>query len=196
MDLSLFVRPGERITAALWNKLVDACRCARILPGDGIQLRRTPDGTLISCSTWKPWNHPFKVSLSGNAATINKGLVDGIEPAIKGTPISGEPDTGQGAIKPPPKLEFKQPKLDKEGRGWIAVEILCDKKLWKTQSAEMVQVSDFKTDDPLKGLHPIAMLRQRANGSLALFQIEFFNLQHRANVLTDGKTARHFFWPA
>src|SRR5438067_9431749 len=104
MDLSLFVRPGERITAALWNKLVGACRSARILAGDGIRLRQTPDGTLISASVWQPWNHPFKVSLSGTSATINRGWVNGIEPKIKDVPIGGDQESG----KPQPKLEFKE----------------------------------------------------------------------------------------
>jgi hypothetical protein len=191
MDLSLFVRPGQRITAVLWNKLVTACRAARILAGDGIRLRHTPDGTLISCSTWKPWNHPFKVSFSGTSATINRGLVGGIEPTIKDVPIGGDEESG----KAQPRLEFKQPKLDEEGRGWIAIEVTCEQKEWKVASAETVQVADLKSDDASKALHPIAMLRQRANGSLVLFQIEFFNLQHRADVRASGD-ARHFFWPA
>lgn len=193
MDLSLFVRPGERITASIWNKLVTAGRAVRILAGDGIRLRKTPDGTLISCSTWKPWNHPFKVSLSGTSATINRGLVGGIEPKIKDVPIGGDEVNG----KPQPKLEFKEPKLDKDGRGWIAVEVTCDKEQqWGVKSATVVQVAELKSDDPLKARHPIAMLRRSKAGSLSLFQITFFNLQHRADVRETGKAARHFFWPA
>ncbi len=193
MDISLFVRPGERITAALWNKLVAAGRACRLISGDGIRLRQTPDGTLVSCSTWKPWNHPFKVTLSGTSATINRGLVNTIEPKIKDVPIGGDEANG----KPQPKIEFKEPKLDKDGRGWIAVEVICDKeKQWAVASATVVQVGELKTDDPTKGLHPIAMLRRSKTGDLSLFQIEFFNLQHKAAVPTNGNAARHFFWVA
>lgn len=189
MDVSLFVRPGERITAALWNKLVAAGRACRLLSGDGIRLRQTPDGTLISCSTWKPWNHPFKVTLSGTSATINRGLINTIEPTIKDIPIGG----AEG--KPQPKLEFKEPKLDKEGRGWIAIEVTCDKeKQWEVTSATVVQVANLETKEPTKALHPIAMLRRPKTGDLSLFQITFFNLQHKA--ATGGSAVRHFFWPA
>ena len=189
MDLSLFVRPGERLTAALWNKLVTAVRACRILPGDGITLRQTPDGTLLSCTLWKTWNHPFKVSFAGTSATINLGLVDGLEPKIKDVPISGIEDKGIAQ----PKLEFKVPKVDKDGRGWIAIEVTCDEKEWKTKSAEMVQVDNLKSDNALKARHPIAMLRQKKNGEMSCFQVEYFNLQHRADG-TTGKPARHFFW--
>ena len=187
--MDLFVRPGQRLTAVLWNSLAAACRQARIISGDGIRVRQTPDGTLISCSIWQPWNHPFKVSLSGTSATIGRGLVDGIEPTIKDVPIGGEEGKSQ------PKLEFKSPKFDKDGRGWIAVEVTCDKEKWTVTSATIVQVGELKTDDPLKGLHPIAMLRRTAD-SISLFQITFFNLQHRADVRDGGKASRHFFWPA
>lgn len=193
MDLSLFVRPGERITAALWNKLVAAARSCRILAGDGIRLRQTPDGTLLSCSVWQPWSHPFKVSVSGTSATISRGLVNGIEPKIKDVPIGGDEAGG----KAQPKLEFKEPKLDKDGRGWIAIEVTCEKeKQWAVASATVVQVSELKADEPTKARHPIAMLRKTKSGSLLHFQIEFFNLQHKADVRKDGASARHFFWPA
>ena len=193
MDLSLFVRPGQAITAVLWNKLVAAARSCRIISGEGIRLRQTPDGTLISCSTWKPWNHPFKVSLSGTSATIGRGLVNGIEPKIDDVPIGGD----EAAGKAQPKLEFKEPKLGKDGRGWIAIEVTCDKeKQWAVASATVVQVAELKSDDATKARHPIAMLRKTKGGSLIHFQIEFFNLQHKADVRDTGKSARHFFWPA
>lgn len=189
MDLSLLVRPGQRITAALWNKLVAACRGARILAGDGVTLRQTPDGTLISCSIWRPWNHPFKVTLSGTSAMVSKGLINGIEPTIKDVPIGGTEK------EPPPKLEFKAPKLDEGGRGWIAVEIVCEQEKWTIESATIVQVDALETDDPASARHPLAMLRKNPGSDLALFQIEYFNLQHRAELRESG-AARHFFWPA
>ena len=43
--------------------------------------------------------------------------------------------------------------------------------------------------------HPLAMLRERKDGKLDLFQITFFDLQHRVALGTDYKSAtRHFFW--
>ena len=76
----------------------------------------------------------------------------------------------------------------------------------------MVQVADPNTDDgepgegtggnggafPLPGRrarYPLAMLRERKDKKLDLYQITFFDLQHRPALGTDRKTAaRHFFW--
>ncbi len=191
MDATLIVRTGQRITAILWNKLVAAVRSCRVLAGEGIRLRITPNGTIVSCSTWKPWNHPFKVSMGPESATVERGLIDGIEPTIDGVPIGGDADKN----KPQPKLKIKPPKTGKDGRGWIAVEITCDtEKQWAVKSAEIVQVAELLVSDKAKARHPIAMLRRGKTGDLSHFQIEFFNLQHRADV--QDASARHFFWPA
>ena len=189
--LSLFVREGDRLTAALWNALVTAVRACRILPGNGVRIRQTPDGTLLSCTLWDDWNHPFKVISAGDTATIAKGTVDGIEPTIDDVPISGDAKKK----KPVPLLDLSNPKFDDDGHGWVAIEITCDPLKWKTMKAEIKQVDDLTDQDQLKARHPIALLTQNANGSLNTFQIEFFNLQHRADGLT-GVPTRHFFWPA
>ena len=189
MDLSLFVRPGEKLTAALWNKLVTAVRSCYIMPGDGVRIRRTPDGTMLSCSLWAAWDHPFRVRGSGSV-TINKGLVDGIEPNINGVPLSGDPKKN----KPVPTLNITTPKIGKDGIGWIAVEITVDPIKWKTLTAEVVQVDTLSVQEKLKARHPLAALAQRDDQSVDIFQVEFFNLQHRADGAT-GVPSRHFFWP-
>ena len=207
-----FVRRGQPITADLWNRLVAVVRAVRLLPGDGARLRSTPDGTIIGFDAAPaPWAHPFQVSLIGrSAAQIGPGLVNAIEPKIDGAPLSGTDG------KPPPKLEFGKLKLDKDGRGYVAIEITCDGK-WKLKTMEMVQVAYFDSengeDQPpgsggpsaiggIPGIsgrrvrYPLAMLRQRTSGQLDLFQIVFFNIVHRAqprNATND--VARHFFWP-
>ena len=130
------------------------------------------------------------MSLSGTSATIGRGLVDGIEPKIGDVPIGGE----EG--EPQPKLDIRKPKFDDEGRGWIALEVTCEKEKWMVEEATIVQVDELKSKAPLKGLHPLAMLRDAGNGTMTLFQIEYFNLQHRADVREGGNSARHFFWPA
>ena len=190
-DLSLFVRPGDKLTASLWNKLVALVRSCRVWPGTGTRIRRTPDGCIISASFADSWDHPFKVFFGGDSCTINKGLVDSIEPTINGVPLSGDAKKKKDV----PTLNLGSPKFDKDGLGWIVVEITVDSDKWKTVSAEIKQVDTLKADSKLKGRHPIALLTQRDNGSIDCFQVEYFNLQHR----TDGKDktpTRHFFWPA
>jgi hypothetical protein len=93
------------------------------------------------------------------------------------------------------------------------VEITCEpKEQWAVKKAEIVQVADPDTreGEPSEGLntlgaakplpdnrarHPLAMIRERKGGRLELFQITFFDLQHRVALTADQKTAqRHFFW--
>lgn len=209
-DLPL-VRKGQPITAELWNRLVAAVRATRLLPGVGARLRSMPHGTIIGFDAAPvSWAHPFQVSLVGNtAAQIRPGRVNMIEPKIDGVALSGTED------EPSPKLEFGKLQLDKEDRGYIAIEITCGPK-WEIKTAEMVQVAYFDSEtgeEPppgsggpssiggIPGLtkrrvrYPIAMLRLRKSGRLDLFQIVFFNVAYRAKP-RDDKTdiARHFFW--
>ena len=88
----------------------------------------------------------------------------------------------------------------------------CREKDWSVEKVEVVQVADPNTPDGELGdspggnggavalpgrraRHPLAMLRERKDGRLDLFQITFFDLQHRAALGADRKSAaRHFFW--
>ena len=211
MDQTLLVHKGQPITAALWNRLVAAVRAGRVLSGDGVRLRSTPQGTIISAAPGgSPWVHPFMVTLSGSGATVRYGQINAVEPTIGGVPISGTSE------EPAPVLRFREPKLDVQGRGYIALEVVCDEKWW-LKRAEVVQVAALDSLDgaappegagtPIiaggspglpgrKARHALAMLRQRGNGQLALFQIEFFNLQHRVDARSGADAGRHFFWPA
>jgi hypothetical protein len=204
-----FVRRGEPITVALWNQLSAAVRACRVIAGDGVRTRETPDGTIINFDgESERFVHPWLVTLIGReSATIRPGTVNRVEGTIKSVPLAGD------GTKPPPALKFGQLRLDGERRGWICVEITCEpKEQWAIKKAEIVQVADPDTPDgeagdelntlgaakPLpenRARHPLAMIRERKSGRLDLFQITFFDLQHRVALTADQKTAqRHFFW--
>ena len=186
--LSLIVKEGDLLTAKLWDQLARTARSVRILFGDGIRGRRTPDGTLLSCSLWSPWPHPFTVSLSGTTAKTSKGTVDSIEPTIKGVPISGT------TTAPQPSLDLSSPKFNADGLGWIAIEVTVGAVGYKTVSAELVQVASLAATSALKARQPIALLVRKSGGGFTLFQIAYFNYQHVA-YLGNG-VPRHFFYPA
>ena len=203
-----FVKRGQPITAPLWNQLCAAVRACRIISGDGVRLRETPDGTIITFDgSDAVFAHPFQVSLVGKeAATIRPGTVNRIDAKIKGVPLAGTDRV------PPPVLKFGKPRLDQDGCGFICIEVMCREKDWSVEKIEVVQVADPNTDDGEPGespggsggavtlpgrraRHPLAMLRERKDGRLDLFQITFFDLQHRPALASDRKTAtRHFFW--
>lgn len=201
-----FVRKGQPITALLWNQLCAAVRGNRLIAGNGVRLREMPDGTIITFDGGADFVHPFQVSIIGTeAASIRPGTVNKVDAKIKDVPLAGE--DGEA----PPVLKFGQPMLDDEGRGYICVEVTCREKDWSVEKVEVVQVADPNTDDgePGEGTgggsavalperrtrYPLAMLRERKDKKLDLYQITFFDLQHRAALGTDRKTAtRHFFW--
>jgi hypothetical protein len=203
-----FVKRGQSITATLWNQLCAAVRACRLIAGDGVRLREMPDGTIITFDgDGTEFVHPFQVSLIGTeAASIRPGTVNKVVAKIKDVPLAGTDD------QPPPVLKFGQPMLDEEGRGYICVEVTCREKDWSVEKVEVVQVADPNTDDGEAGegvagttasvalpgrrtRYPLAMLRERKDKKLDLYQITFFDLQHRAALGTDRKTAtRHFFW--
>lgn len=203
-----FVRKGQPITAALWNQLCAAVRACRLIAGDGVRLREMPDGTIITFDgDGAEFVHPFQVSLIGTeAASVRPGTVNKVDAKIKDVPLAGK----EGEA--PPVLKFGTPMLDDEGRGYICVEVTCREKDWSVEKVEIVQVADPNTEDGEAGeghsgstasvalpgrrtRYPLTMLRERKDKKLDLYQITFFDLQHRAALGTDRKTAtRHFFW--
>ncbi len=209
------VRPGDPIPklASFWNGLRAAVRARRLLPGRGVRLRETPVGTIINFDVAAAvWDHPWRITLTGNEAVLRRGLVDGIEPKIGDRPMSGDdkkPD--------PPGLPIAPSRFTKDGQSLICVEIECDEN-WNTASAKLVQVArldDADPDTPGDGTAPLlppnlsnrrtrcplGQLRQRKGGAIASFQIAYFNLRHVALFpagadTRSGERVRHFFCPA
>ncbi|MHA3773670.1 hypothetical protein ACXR0O_19210 [Verrucomicrobiota bacterium sgz303538] len=205
----LFVRVGQEITKSLWDALVARVRSVHLIEGPGIRLQYTADGTIVTATAADGSNfaHPFRVAIAGDRLTIRPGLVNGVDATIKGVPLAGD------AKNPPPFLDFKALKLDKERRGYVALEIKCGPDWQITKgAAEVVQVAawDTETGEPgeapargpagVPGLsgrrvrYPLALLRPNAAGALEVFQIQHFNLAHEAKP-RDAKSniARHFF---
>lgn len=205
----LFVRAGALVSARVWNAMAAAVRSLRLIKGPGVRLRWTPAGTFISFDAGTAvWLHPFKVSLVGSdGARIRPGLLNGIRPTVKDVPLDAESA---------PVLDLTSQKLDKDGRGWVALEATLDEH-WAVKSAAVVQVASLDSDDgsapenstpgysigatfTLSGRrarHPLAMLLRRKGGRLDLYQVTHHSLAHRAAVQSAAaQGARHFFFPA
>jgi hypothetical protein len=198
------VRPGQPITAQLVRQMREAVLATRIRPGAHVRASETREGTILDFDGGGgAFIGAFFVSLSGdNAVAIQPGTINGIPATIKGKALDDEPA---------PLLEWRRLKVDSEGRGWIAAEITCDPEAgWAVESVEMVQVADLNTDDGAPGLvtsssgeartlegnrgrFAVAMLRQRADGRLDVYQIAYHSLRHRVAFRTAGPP-RHFFW--
>jgi len=153
------------------------------------------------------FSHPWQASLVNTSSAIFRlGSVNRVAAGIKGVPLDGG-DTGE-----PPQLTWTKLKLDDEGRGYFCAEVTVDPtKFFEVTKVEMVQCANPDTDDgkvgepnrqggarPLSGFrarHPVAMLRERADGRIDLYQIAFFDVQHRVQQ-QEGATRilRHFFY--
>lgn len=210
---NLLVFAGQPILVRTWKAMCAAIKSLQLIQGEGVRLRWTSNGTVVSFDgDPSKWAHPFKVTLEGNAAAIRPGTLNSVMPTIRGIPLNGDEKKGED----PPKLEWKEVMTDNEGRGWIALDLTLDEKDWqKIKTLEIVQVAnlssvDGKVDDKaptaggVKSLpgrrirHALAMLRVRTTGATEVFQIVYFNLQHRAQENPNTKksnVARHFFWP-
>lgn len=192
------------------KKLLAARRAARLLPGRNVRLRQMPGGTVVSFrSGGATFEHPWLVSFDGTNATVLPATINRVEGEIDGKKLSE---------MPAPMLRVRKLRLDDEGRGWFAAEVTCDpEKEWGITKVQIVQVANPDTADgsakdgisasggavPLPGnraRHPIAMVREREDGRLDVYQIAFFDLQHRVAFATDagpdGRKApqRHFFY--
>jgi hypothetical protein len=209
--VSLKVKAGDPLSASVWDGMVDAVAALTLFAGPGIELNRVPGtGTIISRTRRAGWVHPWQVALSGEkGARIRPGLINGVMPTIDDEPMDG------GKTGRRPQMKWQKLLLDITGLGYVAVEITCD-KAWAVESAKCVQVATLDTENGqprekdappgysaggIPGLpgrrarYPLAMIRKRKSGKLALFQIPYFNLQHRAAVRDAKKDiARHFFW--
>jgi len=202
-------RPGQPVSAQKWNRMEDKTRGNRVVAGDNVSIHRAPDWTMIRVPRRNAnFSHPFAcVLVSTDSALVYPGLVNGLEPTIDGVKLSGE------AGKTAPLLGIS----DKNDISYIALEITCNEK-WQIVSATIVQVADFCSDATAsQGIgtasenllaagfpsltnkrtrYPLAKLIKQSNGGVYLFQIAYFNLQHRAYSRDQkGLVVRHFFWP-
>jgi hypothetical protein len=207
----LFVRVGQAITEKLWNALLARVAAVRLLPGPGIRLQYTENGTIVSAIDTGRGGapvHHFRVTLAGDRLTIRPGLVNGIEPKIGTTPLSGDKKT------PQPSLDFRSPKLDGERRGYVALEIQCGPD-WQITNVQAVQVAAWETEDGkpaeqgsgqpsaisgVPGLlnrrvrYPLALIQPDQAGNLEVVQIVHFHLRHHVKPRDlASNVARHFF---
>src|SRR5207302_8460158 len=81
------------------------------------------------------WDHAWRVSFTGNQATLRRGLVDGLEPKINGRFMSGDQKNPD-----PPRLPIAPSRFSSQGMSLICVEIECDEH-WNTKTATIVQVA-------------------------------------------------------
>ena len=176
-----------------FNRLVEAARGLAARRGVGIRLSHTPDGTVVSVDAvgggGAVFNHPFQVRKARGGVQVRFGVLDHVEPAIGGKPISG------GMADEPPVLEMEFP----DGRQYVVLEVRLDKDLAVAEGEELkVAVtaelkSEFTADTgEYVARHPLALLETKG-GVTRIFQIEYFNLSRRS-LRKESGMVQHFFY--
>lgn len=210
---SFFVRVGDLIRAEPWNAAGWAIRRMRLIAGAGVRLKETPNGTIVSFDG-RPQKFVgrWKCQLvSDNEVSIRPGAINEVKATIGGIPLEGN------SKSEPPSLKMPALVLDGQQFGWIAAEVTCSLKDWSVQTVEVVQVAALDTEDGiapkagtgksvfaggfpnLKGRRarfPIARIA-RVNSRVVLWQIAYFDVQHRIKTNAKSPTAdegRHFFY--
>jgi hypothetical protein len=165
-----------------WNEMLGVLESLTPRAGNNIALNTTPYGTIISALVPKAdaFSHPFRVERTQKGFTVNFGVVNGIEPKIKGVNISGE------AGKQPEYAE----KFDKDGQKYIVLEIpVTQAHEIDKQAGIEVKVVDAPANEinisgtsKLQHVIAIVVVKDKVPN---LFQVSYFNLQMQAFVKED-----------
>jgi hypothetical protein len=171
----------------------------KIRGGPGVRVSRYGSSHIFSApqKAWR-WDPAFPVSYGGNFVQVGFGLVNDVEPTVKGVPVSGDLKTGQQ-----PKIEILD--YDAEGRAWVCLQVKVDLTTGKLakegDSVTVVVKSSAGTqrvggESAEVGLHVLAVVTKDGR----VHQVTFFNLSHAIgyptvdNLGNKSKVPRHFFW--
>lgn len=221
----LDVKPGDPITADIWNRLLRSTDRSNILyGGENIRVAHLPQGTLINAKHVGGFLHPWRVLVSTQTISVYPGLINGSKPKML------DANTGQDqelTNRPPPLLQLNNNTFKSDGTGWVALELTTDKgykdiKKVIVKQCQMITEAERTTNNPffyfgLPGIegvnsykvrYPLARLQRVGEGQVLVTQVAMFNLNWVAKpppppggAGTKGTTIgsafpRHFFWPA
>jgi len=204
----LKVRRGDPIEPFVKRLLKELPILFRFFTGRGVRFNRTPNGIIVVADLRRnAWDHPFKVAIGENTATVGNGSVNNLIPQIGGVGIDGLDDDGNDV--PSPQLKITGGPND-ELRSWVCVQAKVDLKTGVMNPKDKTALTIIHTDslDPRAGeggfpdngegtgLQPLAMLVWNEDKSSVrrVFQITHHNLGHRYTPAKAPQPGRHFFW--
>ena len=205
------VQKGEKIQAA-WERLVRWVDTLKVVPGDGVKVRETPKGTIVTViKDSQPYRHPFKAGVSESGASVRAGTVNGQTPYILDVVtknwrrIDNRDDDGNkfDVEKPTPtmKLDLKN---HEGGKFYISLRVKPNDAGTIKDPKTDLRVVQSPTADGLKdgaGYYPLALFYLNAAGTAVeeSFQIVHHNMRYlyQARKSTEGETTgnRHLFFP-
>lgn len=203
----IVARKGDLVLPK-WRALLQFISRTGIIPGPGVRVSSGPNGTYVDAeASFKPWNHPFKVSASSERVRVRAGLVNGVAPYINGVRITGVDDKGKQVEVP--QLELKH---DGTPITYVAIVIVTpesgDTPIALFNTPESIRIehvtmlprafAEGGTVAELgRAVYPIAALYWNEDGTLRRrIQIVHHNLGHRyiQSQAKAGIPGRHLFW--
>jgi hypothetical protein len=212
MDIKeIKVQKGERIQTA-WERLVRWVDTLKVVPGEGVKVRETPKGTIVTVlKKRQAYSHPFKVGASEASASVRAGTVNGQTPYILDVTtknwrrIDNRDDDGNkfDPEKPAPamKLDLKN---QEGGKFYISLRVKPNDAGTIKDPKTDLRIVQTPTADGLKdgaGYYPLALFYLNAAGTAVeeSFQIVHHNMRYlyQARKSTEGETTgnRHLFFP-
>lgn len=212
MDIKeIRVQKGEKIQDA-WVRLVRWAETLKVTHGDGIKVRETPKGTIVSFTRKKEkYNHPFKVAAGKDATSVTPGTVNGQTPYILDAyskdwrRIDNRDDEGNKFKdeKPTPSMKLDLKKHE-GGKFYISLRVKPDEAGTVKEPKDDLRIVQTKTAEGDKdgaGYYPLALcyLNAAHTDIEESFQIVHHNMRYlyQARKSTEGETTgnRHLFFP-
>ena len=197
--------PGER-SLPHYNRLARTVRDWQWFGGEGIALVRLPSGTTVMrLPETKLWAHPWRVTLSGDSASLLQGLCNTEMPHLQGRPMDGLDAKGNPHRDGVPTLPLGKMA---EGDAWIVLRAYADeaakgklvlpytieKAEKRTWGAGYAAAQEGK-DGALFGDFPLALLRTDGDGGTRLTQVAHFNIRCKFQAGAGaGKKGRFWFF--
>ena len=205
------VQKGEKIQPA-WERLVRWVDSLKVVPGEGVKVRETAKGTIITVKRKRgTYRHPFKAGASKDGASVQAGTVNSVTPYILDITtknwrrIDNRDDDGNTFSKelPPPSMKVDIKKHE-GGKFYILLRVKPqDDGSIKNPSTDL-RIVQAPTTDGLKdsaGYYPLALCYLNAARSDVeeTFQIVHHNMRYvyQARKSAKGETTgnRHLFFP-
>jgi hypothetical protein len=212
MDIKeIKVQKGERIQTA-WERLVRWVDTLKVVPGEGVKVRETPKGTIVTVlKKRQAYSHPFKVGASEASASVRAGTVNGQTPYILDVTtknwrrIDNRDDDGNkfDPEKPAPAMMLDLENQE-DGKFYILISVKPNDAGTIKDPKTDLRIVQAPTAEGLKdgaGYYPLALCYLNASATAVeeTFQIVHHNMRYlyQARKSTEGETTgnRHLFFP-
>ena len=205
------VQKGEKIQTA-WERLVRWVDTLKVVPGEGIKVRETPKGTIVSVIRDRHvFRHPFKVGASQQGASASAGTVNGQTPYILDIATKNwrridnrDDDGNKFDVELPPPMMKLDLKNHEGGKFYITLRVKPNDAGTIVEPKTDLRIVQTKTADGDKdgaGYYPLALfyLNPSRTAVEESFQIVHHNMRYlyQARKSAEGETTgnRHLFFP-